>query len=99
MSKPTLLFRGPIKTISGYGAHSRDLLESLYQMDLFDIKRYQSPTLETEDPILWTDQHCRRVLRGGSCWYLADDCRVSVRFSMESHQKLSIMGLRLVRSE
>jgi glycosyltransferase involved in cell wall biosynthesis len=38
MSKPTLLFRGPVKTTSGYGAHSRDLLESLYQMDLFDIK-------------------------------------------------------------
>ena len=36
--KPTLLFRGPIKTRSGYGSHSRDLLESLYQMDIFDIK-------------------------------------------------------------
>ena len=36
--KPFLLFRGPIKTRSGYGAHSRDLLESLYRMDLFDIK-------------------------------------------------------------
>jgi glycosyltransferase involved in cell wall biosynthesis len=38
MNKPTLLFRGPVKTRSGYGAHSRDLLESLYEMDLFDIK-------------------------------------------------------------
>ena len=38
MSKPLLLFRGPVKTRSGYGSHSRDLLESLYQMDLFDIK-------------------------------------------------------------
>ena len=36
--KPTLLFRGPVKTRSGYGSHSRDLLESLYQMDMFDIK-------------------------------------------------------------
>lgn len=36
--KPTLLFRGPIRSRSGYGSHSRDLLESLYQMDLFDIK-------------------------------------------------------------
>ena len=36
--KPTILFRGPVKTRSGYGSHSRDLLESLYQMDLFDIK-------------------------------------------------------------
>lgn len=38
MSKPTLLFRGPVKTRSGYGAHSRDLLESLYLMNMFDIK-------------------------------------------------------------
>ena len=36
--KPTLLFRGPVKTRSGYGSHSRDLLESLYQMNMFDIK-------------------------------------------------------------
>jgi glycosyltransferase involved in cell wall biosynthesis len=38
MNKPTLLFRGPVKTRSGYGAHSRDLLEALYQMNMFDIK-------------------------------------------------------------
>jgi glycosyltransferase involved in cell wall biosynthesis len=38
MSKPNLLFRGPVKTRSGYGAHSRDLLQALYEMDMFDIK-------------------------------------------------------------
>ncbi len=38
MNKPTLLFRGPVKSRSGYGAHSRDLLESLHKMDLFDIR-------------------------------------------------------------
>ena len=38
MSKKLLLFRGPVKTISGYGAHSRDVLYSLYKMDCFDIK-------------------------------------------------------------
>jgi glycosyltransferase involved in cell wall biosynthesis len=38
MSKPILLFRGPVKTRSGYGAHSRDVLKALYEMDLFDIK-------------------------------------------------------------
>lgn len=37
MSKPFLLFRGPVETISGYGAHSRDLLKALRDMDLFDI--------------------------------------------------------------
>ena len=38
MSKPFLLFRGPVKTLSGYGSHSRDILQSLFEMDLFDIK-------------------------------------------------------------
>lgn len=38
MSKQTILFRGPIKTQSGYGSHSRDLLKSLYDMDIYDIK-------------------------------------------------------------
>lgn len=38
MSKPTILFRGPVKTQSGYGSHSRDLLKSLYDLDLYDIK-------------------------------------------------------------
>ena len=37
MSKPILLFRGPVKTRSGYGSHSRDLLQALYEMDTFDI--------------------------------------------------------------
>ena len=38
MSKPFLLFRGPVETLSGYGAHSRDLLKSLRDMDLFEIR-------------------------------------------------------------
>lgn len=38
MNKPRLLFRGPVKTMSGYGAHSRDLLESLYKSELFHVE-------------------------------------------------------------
>lgn len=38
MTKPFLLFRGPVETISGYGGHSRDILKCLYQMNLFEIK-------------------------------------------------------------
>ena len=38
MSKPTLVFQGPIFTRSGYGDHCRDLIKSLYKMDKFDIK-------------------------------------------------------------
>lgn len=35
--KPTLVFCAPILTRSGYGEHSRDLLQSLIEMDKFDI--------------------------------------------------------------
>lgn len=38
MIKPFLLFRGPVETISGYGAHARDILKSLYDINIFDIK-------------------------------------------------------------
>lgn len=38
MSKPLLVFQGPVATRSGYGNHSRDLLKSLFEMDKFDIK-------------------------------------------------------------
>jgi glycosyltransferase involved in cell wall biosynthesis len=38
MSKPFLLYQAPIATRSGYGDHARDLLYSLKEMDLYDIK-------------------------------------------------------------
>ena len=38
MSKPFLLFKGPVATRSGYGDHARDLLESLFELDKYDIK-------------------------------------------------------------
>ena len=50
--KPTILFRGPVKTRSGYGSHSRDLLEALYQMNLFDIKIDQKSDPEVVPPSL-----------------------------------------------
>lgn len=37
MSKPLILFRGPVETRSGYGAHARDILFALREMDKFDI--------------------------------------------------------------
>ena len=38
MNKPTLIFQAPVATRSGYGDHARDLLQSLYKLDKFDIK-------------------------------------------------------------
>lgn len=37
MSKPTLVFVAPILTRSGYGEHARDILQSLIELDRFDI--------------------------------------------------------------
>jgi glycosyltransferase involved in cell wall biosynthesis len=53
--KPVLLFRGPVKTRSGYGSHSRDLLQSLYEMNLFDIKIDSCPWGSTPSTALNED--------------------------------------------
>lgn len=36
--KPELVFCGPVATMSGYGAHARDVLTSLFQMEKYNIK-------------------------------------------------------------
>lgn len=36
--RPDLVFCGPITTVSGYGAHARDLVLSLIEMDKYEIK-------------------------------------------------------------
>lgn len=38
MSKPLLVFQGPVSTRSGYGDHARDLVQSLFDLDKYDIK-------------------------------------------------------------
>ncbi len=38
MSKPLLVFQGPVATRSGYGDHARDLLQSLFDLDKYDVK-------------------------------------------------------------
>lgn len=38
MSRPNLVFCGPVATRSGYGEHARDLLTSLFRMNKFNIK-------------------------------------------------------------
>ena len=36
--KPFMFIMAPVETRSGYGDHSRDLITSLIEMDMFDIK-------------------------------------------------------------
>ena len=38
MYKPLCLVTAPVATRSGYGAHSRDIVRSLIELDKFDIK-------------------------------------------------------------
>lgn len=38
MSKPKLLFQGPVFTRSGYGDHARDILRSIFELDRFDVQ-------------------------------------------------------------
>ena len=38
MSKPFMFIQAPVATRSGYGAHSRDIVQSLIDMDKFEIK-------------------------------------------------------------
>lgn len=53
MSKPILLFQGPVFTRSGYGDHARDILRSIYELDRFMVyiipKRWgNTPQNQTE---------------------------------------------------
>ena len=77
MSKPMLLFRGPVETRSGYGAHSRDVLESLYQMNLFDIKIDScawgyTPKTALEDTVFhnWIRQNIVSSINGTPDFYV-----------------------------
>ena len=38
MSKPILLVTAPVATRSGYGAHARDIVRSLVELDKYDVK-------------------------------------------------------------
>ena len=38
MSKPFMFIQAPVATRSGYGAHSRDIVHSLIDMDKFEIQ-------------------------------------------------------------
>ena len=36
--KKILVFQAPLFTASGYGSHARDILKSLYELDVYDVK-------------------------------------------------------------
>ena len=76
--RPRILFRGPVKTRSGYGAHSRDLLECLYKMDMFDISVDSCPwgqtplTALSKDNLFhnWIESHIVTSFEGVPDFYI-----------------------------
>lgn len=70
MMKPVLLFRGPVKTRSGYGSHSRDLLQSLFEMNLFDIKIDSCPWGNTPSNALEENNEFHRWIENNIVTYI-----------------------------
>lgn len=68
--KPVLLFRGPVKTRSGYGSHSRDLLQSLRDMNLFDIKIDSCPWGNTPSTALSENNEFHRWINNNIVSYI-----------------------------
>jgi formylglycine-generating enzyme required for sulfatase activity len=52
-----------------------------------------------ENPISWRDEHCARIMRGGSYWNPPDFCRVYVRYREKPNITFRHRGLRVLRSE
>jgi hypothetical protein len=55
MYRPTMLITAPVATRSGYGARSRDVVQSLIMMDQFDIKIFPVPWGTTSQNALVVD--------------------------------------------
>jgi sulfatase modifying factor 1 len=67
-------------------------------MDQYDDTAYQHKNRPIENPVVWQNKDCSRVLRGGACWYGAERCRVSERHHNEAWFATNLQGFRLARS-
>jgi formylglycine-generating enzyme required for sulfatase activity len=68
-------------------------------MDKWDENAYKSRNNGIENPILWDNSPCARVVRGGSFRLYADYCRVAYRFGVDADHRYDLQGLRLLRCE
>jgi formylglycine-generating enzyme required for sulfatase activity len=86
------------KLANGWGLH--DMSGNVWEwcMDKFDEQSYQSRKNGIENPILWENSPCERVVRGGSIWDFADRCRITYRSRLNAVRNNSL-GLRLLRCE
>jgi sulfatase modifying factor 1 len=75
-------------------------------MDQWDVNAYRHRTngnienpISIENPIVWSNDPCARVLRGGSCRYGAVSCRVAFRYGFDPDNRSDYRGFRLLRCE
>jgi formylglycine-generating enzyme required for sulfatase activity len=68
-------------------------------MDQWDSNAYKSRSDGIENPILWSNSPCVRVVRGNSCRYDRYDYRVTERFSNAADDQSSLQSFRLLRCE
>jgi formylglycine-generating enzyme required for sulfatase activity len=87
------------KKANGWGLYDMSGNVWEWSMDKFDEKIYQSRKNGIENPILWENSPCARVVRGGSYWDNADLCRVAVRVWLDADNRDYDLGLRLLRCE
>ncbi len=68
-------------------------------MDEFNSEIYKQRNNQIENPILWRNDPCARVARGGSYWHSAGRCRVALRYWIDAAGRLDYRGFRLLRCE
>jgi formylglycine-generating enzyme required for sulfatase activity len=66
--------------------------------DAFDENIYKNRATN-ENPVNWNNAHCARVLRGGSYWNDAINCRMVYRGGNDADRQRDSWGLRLFRCE
>jgi formylglycine-generating enzyme required for sulfatase activity len=87
------------KNSNGWGLY--DMSGNVWEwcMDKYDSSAYQNRDNGIENPILWANSPCARVVRGGSYGNDADNCRVANRCKNVADYRLYYQGFRLLRSE
>jgi sulfatase modifying factor 1 len=87
------------KKANGWGLYDMSGNVQEWCMDEYDSSAYQSRVNGIENPILWENSDCVRVVRGGSYSDPADRCRVARRDWFGAGFRYNALGLRLLRCE
>ncbi len=64
-------------------------------MDRYDADIYQETN--NLNMIRWDENHCERIVRGGSFWYPAKDCRLDRRMWQSADKIADDIGFRILR--